>query len=153
MQLLCVPFLEICLSYRWVEKKQFADRLLPIWPNIKKIVKFWERLPKSKKPASKSCLNVVDAVNDHFITVKHALFCYLSSLVEPFLEKYQNDTPMLPFMYENLKMLLKSLLKLVVKQDKLEACKIGYQLKDLNLNDEHILLPLKDMEMNFEDIY
>ena len=47
-------------------------------------------------------------------------------------------------------MLLKSLLRLVVKQDKLEACKHGYQIKNLNLNDKHILLPLKDMEMGFE---
>ena len=123
-----------------MENKQVADRLLAIWPNIEKIVKFWERLPKSKRPASKSYLNVVDAVNDHFITAKLAFFSYLSGLVEPFLEKYQNDKPMLPFMYEDLKMLLKSLLRLVVKQDKLEACKNGYQLKDLNLDDEHILL-------------
>ena len=57
---------------------------------------------------------------------------------------------MLPWMYIDLKILLKSFLRLVVKQDKLEACKNGYQLKDLNLNDEHILLPLKDMEMGFE---
>ena len=113
----CVPLLQICLSYRWAENKQVVDRFLAIWPNIEKIVKFWKRLPKSKRPVSKSHLNVVDAMNDHFITAKMAFFSYLPGLVEPLLEKYQSDKPMLPFTYEDLKMLLKSLLRLVVKQD------------------------------------
>ena len=84
-----------------MESKQVACRLLAVWPNIEKIVKFWERLPKSKRPASKSYLNVVDAVNDHFITAKLAFFNYLSGLVEQFLEKYHNDKPMLPLLYED----------------------------------------------------
>ena len=53
-------------------------------------------------------------------------------------------------MYRDLKLLLKSLLRLVVKFEKLKACKNGYQLKDFNLNDQHILSPVKNMEMGFE---
>ena len=84
-----------------MENKQVADMLLAIWPNIEKTVKFWERLPKSKRPVSKNYLNVADAVNDHFVTAKLAFFSYLPGVVEPIfiLEKYQNDKPMLPFMY------------------------------------------------------
>ena len=37
-----------------VEDKPVAVRLLAIWPNIVKTVKYWTPLPKSKKPKCKS---------------------------------------------------------------------------------------------------
>ena len=41
-------------STRWIEDKKVADRLIDIWQNIEKIVKFWEGLTKSKRPKCKS---------------------------------------------------------------------------------------------------
>ena len=41
---------------RWVEDTVFADRFVEIWESITKIVRYWERLPKSKQPSSKSFL-------------------------------------------------------------------------------------------------
>ena len=51
-------------STRWVESKSVADHAIEIWPNICKLVEFWEMLPPSKRPKSKSFLNVQDAVKD-----------------------------------------------------------------------------------------
>ena len=43
---------------RWVEDKPVADQLIEIWDNIVNIVRYWEKLPKSKQPSSKSFLEV-----------------------------------------------------------------------------------------------
>ncbi|XP_047123731.1 uncharacterized protein LOC124806683 [Hydra vulgaris] len=39
---------------RWVESKSVADRCIEIWPNICKLIEFWEKLPSLKQPKSKS---------------------------------------------------------------------------------------------------
>ena len=41
-----------------------AERLIETWPNIEKTCKFWDSLPKSKRPSSKSYLNLQNAVQD-----------------------------------------------------------------------------------------
>ena len=40
-------------STRWLDDKPLADRLLEIWPNIVKTVKYWTSLPKSKQTKCK----------------------------------------------------------------------------------------------------
>ena len=37
---------------RWVENAVVADILIEIWDSIAKIVRYWERLPKSKQSSS-----------------------------------------------------------------------------------------------------
>ena len=57
---------------------------------------------------------------------------------------------MLPFMYGDLKNLRKSFLKSIIKWEQLEKCKNGAKLKNLNLDDETLHFPLKNMEMGCE---
>ena len=47
-----------CLFFSWVEDVPAAERLLTIWDNITKLVKYWEALLKAKRPSSKSYMNV-----------------------------------------------------------------------------------------------
>ena len=42
---------------RWVEDTVVADRLTEIFESITKILRYWERFPKSKQPSSKSFLS------------------------------------------------------------------------------------------------
>ena len=105
-----------------------ADKLLEIWPNIVKVVKFWEKFPKSRRPGSKSNANLVSAVDDPLITAKLTFFSFIPKIFEPFLKKYQNDKPMLPFMYGDLNDLVKSLLKVINKPAQLEKYKNGAEL-------------------------
>ena len=70
---------------RWVEDKQVSDRLICIWPNMLKIVNFWESLAASKRPSSKSYVNVNAATKDVLTTAKLSFFSYLASLFQPFL--------------------------------------------------------------------
>ena len=57
-------------SYRWVENKVVADRLIELWPSIEKIVRYWNKLSKSKQPRSKSYENVLQPVDDPFTTIE-----------------------------------------------------------------------------------
>ena len=58
------------VTFRWVEDKQVAIRLLKLCPNIVKMVNHWESLPKWKRPSSKSYENLLTAVNDNLIPAK-----------------------------------------------------------------------------------
>ena len=68
-------------------------------------VEFWENLPPSKRPKSKSFLNVQEAVKDSLNLLKLDFFSFIASLVEPYLRAYQTDRPMIPFMCNDLKKL------------------------------------------------
>lgn len=62
---ICVNCVTVATKYplffcatRFVESKSVADRAIEIWPNICKLVEFWEKLSSSKQPKSKSFLSV-----------------------------------------------------------------------------------------------
>jgi len=116
---------------------------------MEKIVNFWEKLPKSKRPSSKSYASVLSSVNDAFLTAKLCFFSFLASLVEPFLRKYQSDNPLLPFMYNDLKSLVKSVMRTIVKPEELDKCKTGPQLVDMDLDDKKVLMSRKDIQMGY----
>ena len=52
-------------STRSIESKSVPDCAIEIWPSICKLVEFLEKLPPSKRPESKSFLNVQEAVKIH----------------------------------------------------------------------------------------
>ena len=83
------------------------------------------------------------------LLLNYHFFSFALSLVEPFLRKYQCDKPMIPFMYTDLKSLIQSLLKLVVKQNVLSQCKTGIQIKQLDLCNKENLLNLKGINLGF----
>ena len=60
--------------FRWVKIKKVADHLIELWDNIRQLSKFWDKLPKSKQPQSKSYKNVQEAINDHFTLAKLNFF-------------------------------------------------------------------------------
>ena len=58
---------------------------------------------------------------------------------------------MLPFICSEVKSVIKSLLSLIVKPSIIEKSKIETDLKNINLSSEENLLPIKDVEMGFEN--
>ena len=137
-------------TFRWVENKKVADRLIELWDNIRQLIKFWDKLPKSKQPKSNSYKIVQEAISDPFtLVVKLKFFSFVSDIVEPFLKKYQSDKPMIPFMYEDLKDLVSRLLELFVKPDILEKNKTGKKMIKLDLYDKEILLSADKINVGF----
>ena len=86
------------LFFRWVEDKQVAEWLLEIWPNILKINSFWHKLPKSKRPNSKSFLDLQSAINDLFTPPKLSFFSFVAEILQRFFVKYQTDDPMVLYL-------------------------------------------------------
>ena len=144
----------ILYSFRWLENKKVADRLIVVWDNMKKIISFWEKLQKSKRPSSKSYLTVKKSVEDPLVTVKLQFFSFVSSIVESYLRKYQTDKPMIPFVYFDLKDLVIKLLDIIVKPTVISNCKSGKQLKEIDLSNEENLISIGKINMGFavEDI-
>ena len=70
-------------------------------------------------------------------------------MLESYLKKDQPDKPMVPYMYADLKALVKNLLQIIVKHEEIEKCKTGPQLKDLDLTNGSVFLGLKKMQMEF----
>ena len=80
---------------RWIGSKSVADCAIEIWPNICKLVEFWEKLPSSKQPKSKSFLNVQKTIKDKLILLKFKVFGFVATILEPYLLAYQTDKPMI----------------------------------------------------------
>lgn len=54
------------------------------------------------------------------IRAKLVFFITVANLVEPFLNEFQTDAPMAPFLYEDLKFLLTSIVERIVKKEILD---------------------------------
>ena len=74
-----------------------ADRLIEVWPNIKQIMNFWEKLPRSKQPSNKSYDTLKTAVLEELVIANLVFFSILAGMFKPFLTEYQTDCPMIPF--------------------------------------------------------
>ena len=85
--------------FRWVENKIFLDRMIEVLNDVKKIVQFWENLPKSKLPNSKSYINLNISFDDPLVIVKLHFFSYVAGIVEPFLKQFQIYKSMIPFLF------------------------------------------------------
>ena len=122
--------LYFCEMYR-IEDKCVAEHLLEVWPNITKLVDYYNGFPASKQPSCKSC------------------FSYIAGLLQPFLKIYQTDQPMLPFLFEDLKDLVKTLLT-NINPSILEKSKTVKELLDIKLEDQKKnILKTKNVHIGF----
>ena len=71
-----------------------------------------------KRPANKSYEFLAKSYTD-LLTVKLNFFSFIASIFEPSLKVFQTDAPMVPFMYEELKKILRGLLGLIYRKEAL----------------------------------
>ena len=128
-------FLNLFLTceFSWVQNKKVTERLLHVWDYMKQGFAYWEKLPKLKRPPSKSYETMKKAIGDLFIVSKLHFFTYVSGLVEPFLTLFQTDKPMIPFVYISIKDLVLKLLEIIFKPIVLKSCSNGNKLKTIDL--------------------
>ena len=112
--------LSFCAT-RWVEDQIVADRLLSIWDNVVKVIRFWEKKPKSKQPKCKLYINVQKACNDIFTVARLNFFSYVAGFFKPFLKSYQSNSPMIPYLYTDLSELVKKILQFFIRADVVNA--------------------------------
>ena len=121
-----------------------------IWPNIKTIVKIWEKQGAARRPSSKSYQAVLEATSDILTTVKLSVFSFIASLFESYLTKYQTDKPMVPFLGQDLEKMYRNVLRLFIKPNELAKCTSPIDLLKLNLDDPNIYLKRKGMHFGFD---
>ena len=86
-----------------------------------KVIKYWEGLCKSARPANKSYQTLVTHYKDRLIPMKLQFFAFLASILMPYLTLFQTTNPMVPFMLDDLEKIVNQLLRLVFKRKALET--------------------------------
>ena len=93
-----------------IEDSDVAESSIEIWDNILKIFKFWESLPKHKRPSSKSYSIVQEATRDNMILAKLQFFTSVANLHKPFLAACQTRDPVVPFVCDDLHSLARGII-------------------------------------------
>ena len=131
---------------RWVENSKVTERAIDFLP---KLDKFVEGVKGTRdEPTSASYLTTKEYLNDKLLPAKLAFFSKISSELEAFLVSYQSDDPMMPFMYEDLGLLVSTLLGRVVKKEVLEG-KSMKQLCSIDLKDPAVKLNPEKVDLGF----
>ena len=102
-------------GHRWLEDKRVADRALEIWPHITKYITETLKKPKQQIPTSSLFATVRSAVHDLLTPAKLAFFASTASVMLPFLQVFQSDAPLVPFVISELHTLLQILMGKFVK--------------------------------------
>ena len=128
--------LKFC-STRWIEDLPVAERALIVWPSLVSTVKYWMSLCPSKRPQkNKSFDTLVEHYLDVFVPAKFQFFSFIAGILKPYLVVFQSDDPLLPFMFDELTLILYRLVSLIFKKEKVDACnKLAKVMNNFFLSD------------------
>ena len=101
---------------------------------------------KLAMPKCKSFSVVRCHLNDKLLSLKLNIFLYVAKIIEPFMIKYQSDKPLVPFLADDIKIVLISLLEIFIKPDVLKRC--NSSLKLANLDFENVKNHVKPEAIN-----
>ena len=99
-----------------------------------KTVKYWTLLSKSKQPKYRSFDIASKAVNDVLTPLKLSFYSYVAPLYHPFLKKYQSNLAQIPFLYDDLRKVLKKVFQIIIQNEKLDCN--GKGLPKISLNEK-----------------
>ena len=70
-------------------------------------------------------------------------------MFQPFLEKYQTQAPMIPYMYSDTLKLIRSLMQIVGKHDIIDGCMSSQDLWKIDLDKENVYKKKKEFKLGF----
>ena len=136
-------------GHRWIEDKQVAERALDIWPHITSFVVETLKKPNSKIPTSHSFMTMRSAVQDKLIVAKLQFIVSTASIMKSYLQMFQTDAPLLPFISSELQEMLQVLIGKFVKREVLEAADTGQKLPKLDVANIDNHLPPAQVNIGF----
>jgi hypothetical protein len=102
------------------------------------------------KPPNSSCYHLVtEALKDELLGPKMGFMQSVAVQLEPFLTAYQTDEPLLPFMYDDLHSLLRSLMVRFVDKDVIKSASSATKLMEVDLTNKKNLKKLSDVDIGF----
>ena len=105
---------------RWIEDQKVALRAIEIWDNVCQMCRFWESLPKRKRPSCKSYQTVLSATKDLLTLVKFHFFSHITNILQSFSTIYEYAKSMTPFIHDDLYQVLKDLTSKFMKKEVLD---------------------------------
>ena len=137
------------VGVRWLENQCSANRILVLIPHLQAYVNEIKS-KEIKTTVSKSMATVITALkNIPLLRARLEFFYLLAGELEPFLREFQTNSPMAPFLYEQLQAMLRKKLARFVKKDLLESAKTGGKLMDINVEKTSNLMPVHDIDIGF----
>ena len=112
--------LKFC-STRWLEDVPVAEPAICIWPCVQKYVAATLKLSKSKRPTCQTYINLCEYVEDPLVLAKLNFFVCIAKVLMPYLELFQTDKPMMPYISDELQKILTNLLNRFVKKSVLDT--------------------------------
>ena len=134
---------------RWLENKQVAERALEIWPHITTYIRETLKKPKSQVQTSNTFKTVNSAVQGPLLRAKLAFFASTAGLMQPYLQIFQSDAPLLPFVTSDLQGLLETLMSKFVKQGELEKAGTAFKLVKLDVTQPSAQVAPQDADVEF----
>lgn len=133
---------------RWLENVPVAEKGLELWPNIKEFIDAVQAR-KVPDPKNRSFKILQECAADPLFEAKVNAFISVAKVVSPFLQKFQSDAPLLPFLCADLQMMITTLLQRFVTQSTLDSLNTIAKLAALDLTDKDVLLPPKKVDVGF----
>ena len=109
-----------------------------------KVVKHWEGLCKSSRPKNKSYETLVKYYSNKLVPIRLQFFQDIANQLHGYLEIFQTDRPMVPFLSDSPECLLRNLMKMIVKPEVMggTSTSAAFKLVKLDLsNNENLISP------------
>ena len=133
---------------RWVENEPVADRAIKIWGDIVTLIKAFQAKVPSKRPKdNKSYNNLVQYHLNSLIPVYLHLFRDVASRLNVFLVKFQTDSPMVPFLSEEMAGILKWAMRFIIQKTALIKADTPYKLYKFDINHKDNLKLKTDIKL------
>ena len=93
----CTPTPILFCSTSWVENVKVAERALELWPDVKKFLKYLDKVKLAI--TTLSFRNLKSFTQDNLLEVKLSIFISIAKILEePILKKYQSPATLIPFL-------------------------------------------------------
>lgn len=118
-----------------------------LWDSVSDYVKATED-GRVNRPKTKSYEVVKECLKDPCFVAKLHFFKCIANQLQPFLAKYQTSKPMLPFLSDDLCMIIRSLMRRFIKSDILQDA-TDEQLVKIKVADQKIHVNHKRVDVGF----
>ena len=120
-----------------------------MWQSLTTYITDILKKPKSQVPTSSSFSTVKSAVLNKLTTAKLEFFMSTAAAMRPYLQTFQSDGPLLPFITSELETLLQTMMGKFMKRAVLEVANSAYKIAKLNVLDSATHVAPSEVDIGF----